>query len=206
MTIACNYFPPLKLNKTEGIDVEIINLALKNLSYEIKFIPWIRALYETENGKVDALCSCSKTKAREKNLLFSDSIGHVDVGYFSLDNNGLNSNKTNKVGVVRGYNLTDELKLDQKSITLGNSEEILLRMLKAKRIDKIYSFKNPLLFANKKLGLKLKYFSVRNSPYYFCISKKSKIGDKLLKEFNDNFRKLEKTNIIKKIKNKYLNQ
>lgn len=216
VTFACNDFPPQKIKSTgdfRGIDIDILSESFKieGINSTYKFLPWKRALSKVRSGAFDGLCSCSYLKSRESDFLFSNKIGMTSVGVFVLKKNKVSITKLEdlkhmSVAVIRGYNLESELKKININATPVNQEIQLIKMLKAKRVDAIYSFKKPIEYIIQKnnLGNNFIFHELRNSSYYTCFSKKKSNSAYLLKTFNSGLEKIQKNGIYEKILRKYL--
>jgi len=65
---ACNEFPPYKMEKSEsglrGFDVEFLEEAFNRagIPLNIVYMPWKRSLAQAQIGKVNGICSCSRTE------------------------------------------------------------------------------------------------------------------------------------------------
>lgn len=219
IVFGCNFFPPLKVNNSSdypGHDVEILRAIFKD-NVSTPFMPWRRALNEAREGKIEGLCSCSKNEHRQKQFYYSDQIGEVEVVVYHLPKSPSQRKEgfrdfdsafflDKKVGVVRGYNLQQELEEMGIGPQVSSNELQLLRMLVSGRIDAIYGFRGPLqhyLRQNFSKTLGGSFLSVRKSPYYFCVSKKAPQGPNILKALNQGIEKLEKRGFRSVLKEKY---
>src|SRR5260221_2835323 len=121
--LACNDFPPLKIehpgsNGLPGSDVDLLRELFRraDVPLHISYLPWKRAFAAAQEGQVNGLCSCSYAADRDADFLFSDEIGRVSVGIYSLRQSqdaslDVNSLQTLKdaalsgktIGVVDGY-------------------------------------------------------------------------------------------------------
>lgn len=217
--LACNVFPPQKIalpseTAHPGYDIEIIQQAFlaKGLTTEFGFFPWKRAYLLVESGEYDALCSCSWRPEREKTFWFSDEMGIVSKGIFSLDALSLGKLadlREKSVGVVSGYNLEQELKAAGFSeIQSVVSDKLLLNLLLYKRVEVIYSFENTVGALLKKMNPRpsVQYQEVENAPYYLCISRAHKHGQQLLETFNSGLQKLKAEGHYEQIILRYLGE
>ena len=213
--MACNDFPPFKIehptDNNPGSDVEILHEIFKLSKTELQtpFMPWKRALLEAQTGSVTGLCSCSKTKEREKNFYFSNKMGSNSVGIFlsepSVNISKLADLKDLTVGVVRGYNLENEL-IEKNITTHTTSRTIeLIKMLDAKRIDALYGYRTTIKVHLKELKLedKFNYIEIKNAPYFACFSKQVSNSKELLKSFNNGLEIIKKNGVYKNILKKY---
>lgn len=217
LKIACNEFPPHKMEKSAdglpGFDVEILHAALTpgGLKPEIGYFPWKRALEYTRRGLQDGLCSCSRDPARDEWLMYSEDMGNVGVGVFVLatgDTPAIGSIRDLRdlnVAVVRGYNLHDELARENISTTLVADDDKGARMLMHRRVDAFYTFRDTGRYFLARLGLgqDWRYIEFRNSPYYFCVNKFVKDAGTIIKSFNLGLRKIRADGSYDRIMAKY---
>lgn len=214
ITMACNNFPPLKIenpkDKNPGFDIELLQqvFLLSKQKIETTFFPWKRALLLAKSGEYDGLCSCSFTKNRKKDFYFSDEIGRNSIGLYSLKNlsiKDLAELKKLKVGVVRGYSLEEDLKKLKIEFVSSPSELNLLKLLELNRIDVIYSFKVVIseLLKTNSFHDKFVYTETSSAPYFTCFSKKSKKSKVLLKQFNEDLKKIKADQTYQSLLKKY---
>ncbi len=217
ITFACNNFPPLKIENNKGdypgSDIEILRESFKKSNIEIntKFYPWNRALRMATLGQVAGLCSCSYTKSREKHFFFSKEIGSNSIGFFTkkdfqiTDLKDFSQFKGREVGVVRGYNLEDELKKKKVKVNLNSNELNILKMLKIGRVKALYSYKAVVseLMKKNEFIKEFKYTEVRRSPYYTCFSKAFLGSKENLVLFNKGLEIIRKNGEYGKILRKY---
>jgi len=215
-TFACSYFPPFKIQGDGdhmGIDVDIISEVFKAIGKKnkYKFLPWKRALVSVKSGELDALCGCSYLKSREDNFIYTNEIGKNLIGVFTLHKSkfivkSIKDLKDRKIAVVRGYSLENELRSSDAKVIPVKDESQLIRLLKSKRVDAIYSFKTPINYIlNKdKIQKNLKFQELRSSPYYTCFNKSSGTNRELVKEFNLGLNKIKSDGTYMRILKKYL--
>ena len=182
----------------EGYVVEITREAFKRVGYdfEVKYLPWARAMFEAENGTTDGLMGAYYTKKRTKIFSYSEPIGKVQLVFFAKKTTQVKY-KTLKdlspytIGVVRGYAHNkdfDEATFIQKEET--STTELNLRKLLFDRVDIIADSRNVILFL-----IATKYPSFNNSLevihpplqvnyLYNIFTKKVKGYKKKVKDFN----------------------
>ncbi len=214
---ACNDFPPQKIEDPidglPGYDVEILIFALTRMGYDnkIEYHAWKRAKRKAENGTVDGLCSCSYRPEREEHFLFTDAIGYASTGIYTKAGyagpaiNSLRDLKGQLVGVIAGYNLETELQVQDIEMSSVNKERNAIKMIEADRFDYFYSYRSTtdfILSRQNKQG-SLTYHPIDTSPYYICISRKSKNADQLLTQFNTALKEMRSDHTIKSIMAKY---
>jgi len=196
-TLACNEFPPHKMQAAPdgrpGYDVEILREAFRRAgqSIDIVYYPWTRALVTAKAGSVDGLCSCSKRPEREPFFVYSDVMGDVGVGVFLVK--GLERKvaaiadlKALSIGVVRAYNLQDELIDLGMTPVVVSSDEQGLRMLLVRRIDGFLTFRDTGKYILGKLAADIDapYVEFRAAPYFACFSKAVPGAAERVKLFN----------------------
>lgn len=198
--LMCTDFPPFKIENGSppGIDVEIIDLALKQegISAQFDYAPWKRTVYEVKEGRGTALCGCAYRPEREKDFLYSDILGMHSQGIF-ID---LNKHKLNiesladleglTVGTVRGYALQQELVEQGIQVAEANDNAHLISLLKKDRIDAIYGYRDIILYLLKDEPLPWHYHEFNSQPYYLCISRKILAADEFRQRFNRGLRQL----------------
>lgn len=217
ITMACNDFPPLKIQNAPedrpGIDIEILRESFNysNTKLTTKFYPWKRALIRAENGQTGGLCSCSYSKEREANFLFSEEMGRISIGIYTKNDanikklSDIKKDKKHIVGVVRGYELESELDDEKIKTSLGTSDFTLLRMLEADRFFAVYSYKVVVseLMKEHEFIKKFKYTEIKSIPYYTCFPKKIASSKNHLNNFNDGLKKLRESGGYARILKKY---
>jgi len=214
--MGCNTFPPLKIDdltgEAPGIHVEILQAAFAEagLDFKYSFFPWKRAYSMAAKGRLDGLCSCSYRQDREPFFWFSEEIDSTSVGIITLKRNekafkSLAELHHLEVGVVRGYNLENELKEEGITYFSANNENQLLAMLVERRIDAIFSFEKPIRYYARaiKSRPKLAFSIFRVSPVYVCFSKKRQRSFEVMARFNQALRGIKRSGKIEEIINKY---
>ena len=215
--LACNVFPPQKIalpaaTEFPGYDLEIIQAAFlaQGLTTEFSFFPWKRAYLLVKSGQYDALCSCSWLPGREADFWFSEEMGRVAKGVFSLagqDYTSIDDLRGKSVGVVSGYNLEDELKTAGVfNIHSVVSDDLLLNLLIYKRVDAIYSYESTIraLIKKQELSVPVHFHELESAPYYLCVTRASKDAGSILKKFNLGLQKLRESSQYQQIIQRYL--
>ena len=197
---ACKEFHPLKIKgpPAKGLNVDTLKIILKD-KVNFIFLPWQRAFEDVKSGKYDGLCSCSKAVTRNF-LLYSDELGHVETGVFYLKKlpklRDLKDFKKYRIATIRGYRVDQELSeynLDHLRVT---HETQMVKMLKNKRLDAIYGYIAPIKYQMKLNGLSqtdYNYLPISKTPYFVCLSKKTKGNNELLKKINHALRVLKRS-------------
>lgn len=150
------YFPfyYTENGETKGFSVDVLNYIEANSKYnfEYKILPWPRALHLVAEGRIDLILTLFKTSKREKIYHFIEpSYGNEINQLFTLMDNKfkftgqLQQLTPFSIGTVREYSYGEYF---DQAIYLNTlpalTEEVLLKLLLAKRIDMIIS--NPLVF------------------------------------------------------------
>ena len=170
---------------TKGFSVDVLNYVEANSKYDFEYIilPWPRALHLVAEGRVDLILTLFKTSKREKIYHFIEpSYGNEINQLFTLMDNKfeftgqLQQLAPFSIGTVREYSYGEYFDQATYLNTLpALTEEVLLKLLVAKRIDMIIS--NPLVFnqiiLKEKMRDKVKaiepYISL--TPVYMALTK-----------------------------------
>ena len=133
--------------KFNGFVNHVITEAFQRKGYSVKFtyLPWKRAVIDTENGEYSALSYVYFSKDREKEFILSDPISEEKIVFFHLNSNPIKDWKTlddlkkYKFGATRGYTYTKEFweAVDSKRINvdIADSDKQNFQKLFAGRID-----------------------------------------------------------------------
>lgn len=112
ITLATCEYPPFYSEQLEnrGVITEIIVQAFKrtNLSVNIKFYPFVRALRMAKKGRVDGLYTAWYRKERDQWFVFSDPLPPNEIVFYKHKSTLIpfktyQDLKTYQIGVVRGY-------------------------------------------------------------------------------------------------------
>ncbi len=204
----------------QGWVSEIVKAALEIQGYEveIKFMPWIKAVEDTQEGYYDALLGAYHTRERAELYYFSAPIAQARTGFFKrkdvdISFKELTDIKNYKIGVVKGYatsknfDSADDLdkvevdSLDEGLVKLLNEEIDLVADSQAvgKYRLKILEEKNPGI--SKKIEF-IKPVLAMNK-IYVAISKKTTNAQQKLIDFNQGLRKIYMNGSFRKIKKKH---
>ncbi|HVJ42724.1 MAG TPA: transporter substrate-binding domain-containing protein [Dongiaceae bacterium] len=228
VTLACNNFPPLKIEHPgsdglPGSDVDLLRALFQraDVPLEISYVPWKRAFAAAQEGRVDGLCSCSYAADRTADFLFSDEIGSISTGVFTLKGNEpktpietLQSLKPlalfgQAVGVVDGYALKEDLDAIGIPGDLASDDSRALEMLARRRYRFLYSYEAPIKFlvkyplSDSPAPPQLSYQEIRARPYYLCLSRKMAHGSELLGRLNAVLAEMRKDGTIARILDRY---
>lgn len=215
--MACNEFAPLKIKdgpvERPGFDIEILRESFKYSDKMLvtKFYPWKRAFQVAQNAQADGLCSCSYSKDREGEFLFSNELGRTSIGIYTKSSeqitklSDIKNDKNHVIGVVRGYELERELLEQKVLISLGSDDFSLLKMLEADRFFAVYSYKIVVSELMKKHDFikKFKYTEIKSTPYYTCFPINKLTSKEYLADFNKGLKKLRENGEYERILKKY---
>ncbi len=215
--LSCTNFPPSKFeHSTDGLPgyaIKFISAAFSGsgMKAKVEFYPWKRALNRAMTGTVDGLCSCSRHPGRDKKLIYSDPLGeNVTVIFYRKSTNraaieSLEDMVGREVGVVRGYNLHQELISHNVVAYPVNDEGAGIKMLNNNRMDLFYSFKAPGLFALSKqpAANDIGYTVMSNSPYFVCINKFTPGAENIVNTLNIGLTRIRADGTYDKILEKY---
>lgn len=128
----------------QGAVVEIIRraFALRQLQIEVAFMPFARALYDTQQGQYAGIIAIWHTEERAKHLLFSDPIYPNQIVLFKRVGEFANAtnlaeilNGEGTLGLVTGYaqdSLLQNSRLHKVSVA---TDEQIFKMLALERVD-----------------------------------------------------------------------
>lgn len=148
----------------EGLTVEIFDelFGRLGLEYEIRLVPWARAIDSVRHRTCDGIPLLIKTEERERFLRFSDPVvENRELLYFLPDRLGnfqweqLDDLKPYMIGLIRGYAYAEGLMkaIENQTVRVSYSKDSTLNfsMLRAGRVDLIIedeSVAGPLLAAH----------------------------------------------------------
>ncbi|WP_291326411.1 ABC transporter substrate-binding protein [Desulfovibrio sp. UCD-KL4C] len=214
LTLITDPFPPLyyQVNgENKGVYCEILDLVFKemNISYNLSFVPWERALRMAETKKSDGILGTVKTKNREQSLIFpNEPISIIDIVLFQRkDENfkfdGIASLSGKRIGTIYGYSYGEEF---DRSNLFKKEKVSSLRLnflkLEAKRIDFVIAYKNIALHTLQNLNL-IDQFSYDSHPVdrvalFLAFSKKPG-NEQLAEKFSQALQKIKKREAVKKL-------
>ena len=219
----------LDKNATEGVDVELIKIAGKNLGHTIEFVtmPWKRCLDTLQKNKVDGVFSASYKDKRLKYGVYPMANGKHDgskrlhTDSYSLwilkdSNVGWDgdafSNLTQNIGAQRGYSIIDKLIDKGAKVYEGNDAISLMKMLSIGRIDGVATLTtqgDSVLAQDAALGAKIKKITapLAEKPYYMMFSHEmNKNKPELVKAFWTELEKVRTSDLYKQIYDKYMSK
>ncbi|WP_456297048.1 transporter substrate-binding domain-containing protein [Vibrio sp. AK197] len=128
-----------------GFMSEVTSQAFSHMGYDvtIRFRPWLRALQEAKEGKVDGVIAIYKNTEREQYLTFSHLVWEVKEMLITLAEHPMQSSQdihhlnNLTVGVLRGSLSAEDLRQDGVRVSPVTNEAQNIRKLYAKRLDAI---------------------------------------------------------------------
>jgi polar amino acid transport system substrate-binding protein len=187
-----------------GFGSQILTAAFNRVGYKVKFnfMPWVRALKDTETGKYDAVCYGYYSDSRVKTYALSNPFiesalvfckhKDSDISYSSLQDL-----KSYRIGVIRGYVNTEQFDAaDYLTKEEASNETLNLKKLLNKRVDLIVIDKfvaqyliNTVFYKNKS---DFEFISppLKIHPLYVMFSKKVENYEKNLQAFNDGLQQI----------------
>ena len=186
------------------IEIIVSAYAEQNLTVEVIFLPWSRALIWANEGRVDGIVGAWYTKERTKSFLYSDPIYPNNMVFYKHKNANIEFSQYSDlkddgriIGSVRGYTHVEGLEESGVIIRYVNNDVQNFKLLERKRIDLVsvdreygkYVLALPELKQVKDQVEPIdKVLEVREQ--YLVISNKAKQPEKKLKAFNQGLAKL----------------
>jgi len=198
VTLLTVHYPPFNIRQSsEGLrgfdhEVAIAALARRGIQAQVQYVPWKRAVSDTQIGIAPILLTCAHTPERERYYHFSDPISHdryglvTRVGHDVSGIEDLDDLSGKLVATVAGYVAHKELAAIGATSMDIPAELIGLRMVLANRIDYLYAGIDTLAFEAKQAGLgnAFAHIELRKYTYYACFSKADETAINLRDEFN----------------------
>lgn len=221
-------FPPWNYqeknsNKIEGASVEIVKDLFHRIGYKVKIFikPWKRGQKEVAEGKFAGVFTLSKSPTRLKYFYYTDPISTLTEVFFKRKNKNITWNtledlKGQKVGVVDGYNYSDEFKnaweagyFDIEKVSGMKPDFMNLQKLSKGRIDLFICFVglgSHIVRTNPKTLSGIDYIKKpvgKPRLFYFAFSKKWPKALELRDQFNSELKKYAIQGKLDEIHNKY---
>lgn len=207
------YGPELKNN---GVITELALEALKSegIDLNIEFVPWQRAYVMAKEGKYHGLLGALYTDERSRHFLYSKKIFDISIGLFAKRRKGISYDKLDelkkyKIGIVRGYNYSEEFdqadylnkiesSTSEKSLNLFINDRIDI-LAGPKKVIECYLDKN---FPEEKDEIVyIGELDVR--PLYILVSKKVEEGEYFINKLDVGFENIKNSGIYDKIMKKH---
>jgi len=197
--ILAMHYPPFEMSAPveglRGFDHEVVEEVFrrKNLSTEIVYVPWTRAVSDTRNGLSPALLSCARSPERANDFHFSAPISRDTYGLYHRQGQDLSHIRQledligHRVASVHGYVSLAKLHEIGADPVEVPSETTGFKMLGLGRIDFLYTGKEATDFHMKQHGVsgQFGFKEIGYLEYHLCLSKKYPGSKSLLLLFND---------------------
>jgi polar amino acid transport system substrate-binding protein len=201
----------------KGFTTAIVSEAFKRAGYEVKidFMPWARALKESNGGNYDAAYPEYYSEERAKTFLFSDQFAASPLGFYKQKSTNityakLEDLKPYRIGVVLGYTNTPEFDAaDYLQKETVNADEQNLRKLLLGRIDLavIDKYVAQYIITTKipEATDKLEFIEpqLKEQPLYLIFSQQSANNKQKLMAFNAALKSMQADGTLEKIFKKY---
>jgi len=214
--------------KLTGLDIELIEVIMKNAGCELKIllnVPWKRHLINVEQGLIDLAPDASKTEEREKYAYFSDPyrseivalyVKKGDSNKYSINSLSDLVGKKFNIGILRGSYYGEEFNSLMKNAGFSkwvksvNKTKQNFKMLEKNRIHGFLGFPpaDDLLIKNEGFENKIERHPmpfISTGDVHLMFSRKS-TSRKIVDEFDTSLKDLKKKGIFQNIIKKYLNR
>lgn len=197
VTMATTDWPPYYSQNLPGGGhvTEITREAFKRVGYQldVTWMPWKRAQLEVKDGRFMGLLGAYKTAEREGYALYNkDPISVALTGIFTTEDKDIDAQNLNDlegytIGLLRGTSISREFDEADLGKYFVNSEESVLGMLEAGRVDAIagdyYVFQSVLESRNTNLPLKT-VIILSNENIYNAFSRQVEGYEALMRDFD----------------------
>jgi polar amino acid transport system substrate-binding protein len=220
ITIATLEYAPFsgKNLKFNGFVNHVITEAFNRKGYAVKFayLPWKRAVTETNNGQYSALSYVYSSIDREKEFYLSDPISDEKIVFFHLKSNPIQNWQTlvdlknYKIGATRGYTYNHEfwraVESKQLKVEIADSDKQNYKKLFAGRIDLFPSaLANGYSFLREEFSLsKVRLITYHPKPLsettgHLAFSRGRKNSKNLLQLFNQGLAELKQEGLYDRL-------
>jgi len=200
---------------------EVAKAALEIQGYEveIRFVPWVKALEDTQAGYYDALLGAYYTAERAEKYYFTAPIAQVRTGFFKRTDKKvsfkqLKELKDYKIGVVEGYATSKQFDtadyLNKVAVTdldvgLKMLYEGSLELMADSEVVGNYRLKHFLEKKESGISSKIEFLKpvLAMNKIYVAISKKAPNAYRKLIDFNQGLRKIYLNGTFRKIKREH---
>ncbi|MCK7611612.1 substrate-binding periplasmic protein [Roseibium sediminicola] len=215
--IVTENYPPYEMqeavNGLRGFDYEVAMEAFTRMGYvpTIRFLPWKRALKETESGTTAGVLTCAQNVERDRYMLFSDPISSFTDGLFKRKGHAgpqirqIRDVIGQKVASMAGYESLKELQdIGADPIEVPNTLDGL-NMLQARRFDYLHGGREMTEFMIRKHGFAgaFEFISLDRQPFHFCFSKAYPGVEALMAAFNAALAEMRRDGTYAAIHGKY---
>jgi len=196
--IVTENYPPYEMqeavNGLRGFDYEVAMEAFTRMGYKptIRFLPWKRALKETERGTTAGVLTCAQNIDRARYILFSDPISSFTDGLFKRKGHAgpqireIGDVIGQRVASMAGYESLKELQnIGADPVEVPNTLDGL-NMLQARRFDYLHGGREMTEFMIRKHGFAgaFEFISLDEQAFHFCFSKAYPGAEALVAAFN----------------------
>ena len=203
--------------ETKGFSVDILDYVEANSKYDFEFIvlPWPRALYLVERGKVDLILTLFKNTKREQSYHFIEpAYGNEISQLFALSDKKiefmghLKQLTLYSIGTTREYSYGKAF--DQASYLTklpALTEEVLLKLLLGGRID--IAISNPLIFnriiSRKNVSSQVKAIEpyIAITPVYIALTRARKDSQEIKQTIGQLIKQLKASPYYQELLDKY---
>ncbi len=208
---------PISAKPGYGIEIaqQIFAAVGHNVVYEV--VPWVRAIEETRMGKYNAIIGAIKDEAAD--FIFpEEEFGSANNAFFAkIKSNwqytGLESLRTQKIGVIKGYYYGSELDLylkqNQDRVQYSHGVDPLSKIIKkllVGRVDVLIEDENVLLHKVRKMGVAGRVVIVgshSDSNVYIAFSPELEKSKEYAEVFTAGIRKLRDSGELDEILARY---
>ena len=199
-----------------GISTEIVQSIQKIIGdkSKIKVYPWVRGNKLLDKKPNTALFSMMRTKSREDKYKWVGPLDKLQIVFFKRKGSPIRLNsiddarKVKKIGVtkkVANYEILHSLGFKNLDVVGGSDDKNIKKLLKG-RIDLWPYVKAAGLYNAKKIGqagmiVPIPNVVLASGDLYIAFNKNT--DDKIIKQWQDAFDKLQKDGTIAKIKERY---
>ncbi|WP_428529418.1 substrate-binding periplasmic protein [Roseibium sp.] len=192
-------YPPFDIAEPEddrlGFDHEVAVEAFKRkgITAEVVYVPWSRAVSETEAGNYPGLLTCAHTVERAEHFLFSAPISQEAYGVFYRTGHPVENIRS--IADLRGQRVASVLEyapnaeMERQGAELVNiaTDTAGFKMLELGRVDYFHTGQAAGQHLKKKLGYRNE-FGFRSFvvwDYFLCFSRKHPASEELRQAFNE---------------------
>ncbi|MDP4529775.1 transporter substrate-binding domain-containing protein [Alkalimonas delamerensis] len=193
----------------QGVVTEIVRqaFALQGIDVEVVFMPFGRALYETQQGNFTGLIAAWYDEERVEHFLYSQPMYANQIVLFkrrsmplSFRNYQQLAEKRLRLGVVQGYAQPEGLLRARLNTIAVASDEQVFRMLALGRVDLVPADKHNGLYLLRhqlpEYASQLEYIepALEQRPMYLVLSKQDPRSEQLMERFNRGLLELQASN------------
>ena len=205
--------------KEGGYLVDITREALERVGYapEFRFIPWVRALNQSIEGKYTMLLSAYYTEERAEKLIYSEPIGSARVFFLKrkdqeISYTSIDDLRSYRIGHIRGSKVNQEFdsaESDFLKMEYVVSTEQNIKKLLSGRLDLVVEKEQQILqllgteFQDEADSLELLYPPLQVNNFYNCVSKALPNAQQIIDDFNRGLQMIEEDGTLSAILTKH---